>query len=220
MNQRNRKSRRPLAGMFAVLACAVLAARCDMPDRAAGAGDGVETQPELEDPPVQETPDWHGLRLSEICYDPAGNDTGKEFIEVRNNGAVPGGLAGCMLADGSKGCRRFVFPAGSLLAPGTSAVVGSSIEGVEGVWGVRPAYGPFSFTLNNSSEYVVLLSPEGAVIDQVFIRGGIGDFPAPESWGSADLPAAPQGKSLHRSPAEADTDTAADWLAADPSPGT
>lgn len=61
--------------------------------------------------------------ISEIMYDPAGNDEGKEFIELYNAGAVPVALAGWRLKDIEGDPATGAIPDGTTIAPGEAVVL-------------------------------------------------------------------------------------------------
>jgi hypothetical protein len=163
--------------------------------------------------------DCTGVVISEVYYDAPGSDTGREFVELRNTGDCDCDLSGFRLVDGALSSSPFVFPGGSVIPPSGVWAVGQSADGFFRLFGFYPAFSPFSFTLNNSGEAVFLEFADGTPRDEVYVRGGSADFPAPPAWGSLELPAAPEGQSVRRD-APLDTDTFQDWSAGIPDPGT
>lgn len=167
---------------------------------------------------VRRPADYSLVVISEVFYDAAGSDTGKEFIEIHNGSDIPCDISGFKLIDGSPSSSAFVFPAGTVIAAGGFLVVAQSYEEFIGLFGVVPDCAGFNFTLNNSGEAVFLEYPDGAIRDAVYIEGGSADFPAPADWGSNSAPAAREGFSVVR-PEIADRDLASDWAEGAPNPG-
>lgn len=162
--------------------------------------------------------DYKGIVLSEIFYDPAGSDTGKEFIEIRNNNDYECDISGFKITDGAKSSAPFVFSDGSVIASQDFIIVAQSREGFAGLFNFDPDYSGFSFALNNAGETVLLLFPDGSIRDFVYIEGGSNDFAVTPEWGSDILPQSDEGNSVQRT-GVADTDTCSDWTGAVPSPG-
>jgi hypothetical protein len=152
-------------------------------------------------------------RISEILYDPAGSDTGYEFVELFNPGPAAISLAGLRLeaGDGAAPGRwtarwsagvldsvpalgRFVI-GGALVTPAPDAIV--------------------TLGLQNGPDAVRLVWPDGAT--EVV---GYGALAYPEYFCGAPAIDVPGGQSLARLPDDADAGTnALDFAAAEPSPG-
>ncbi len=162
--------------------------------------------------------DYSMLMISEVFYDAAGGDTGREFIEIYNNSDLPSDISGFRLIDGSPSSSAFVFPPGAVIAAGGFIVVAQSDVEFFGLFGISPDYTGFTFSLNNSGETVFLEHPDGGVRDAVYIEGGSADFPAPEAWGSDSAPSSREGFSVRRTGIE-DSDRASDWMESAPNPG-
>lgn len=163
--------------------------------------------------------DYSVLMISEVFYDAAGSDTGREFIEIYNNSGLPCDISGFRLIDGSPSSSAFVFPPGALIAAGGFVVVAQSDAEFFGLFGFSPDYAGIAFALNNSGETVFLEHPDGAVRDAVYIEGGSTDFPAPEAWGSDSTPSSREGFSVGRTGIE-DSDSSSDWMECAPNPGS
>lgn len=162
--------------------------------------------------------DYSKIMISEVFYDAAGSDDGNEFIELYNDNEYECDIAGMMVIDGSSSSRAFVFPQGSVIGAGACAVVAQSAGGFALLFGINPDYGNFSFSLNNSGEAVMLMKPDGSVVDTVYIKGGTEDFRPPESWGTALLPASPAGQSVQRVDFSSAA-SGASWASGPPTPG-
>ncbi len=156
---------------------------------------GVEAVGSVE---VRRRIDYSRIMISEVFYDAVGADDGKEFIELYNDNDYSCDIGGMTVADGAESSKAFVFPPSSVMEPKSRAVIAQSIEGFTAAFGTGPDYVPFSFSLNNSGEAVLLMLPDGTVTDSVFIKGGTEDFRPPASWGPPDLPAAQAGQSVFR----------------------
>jgi hypothetical protein len=160
-------------------------------------------------------PDYSKLRISEIMYNPAGDETDKEFIEIFNSGYRKCDLEGVSVIDGSKTSIPFVFGKISIEAQ-SFLVIAQSKEIFASTYLCDPGAYPFSFGLNDSGEAVFIRDPLGNILDSVYIGNGSSDFKAQSPWGTLS---APKGKSLRRINPMTDTDSPNDFEAAVPSPG-
>jgi hypothetical protein len=166
---------------------------------------------------VERSVDYRRLMISEVLCDPAGTDEGREFIEIYNDNEYGFDIGGMQIVDGSLKSAPFVFPAGSFIDAKSHAVIAQTEDGFFSLFGLWPDYSGFSFSLNNTGETVLLMKQDGTPVDEVFIKGGTPELPAPESWGSGSLPSAASGNSVNRINFD-DTDTFSDWETAPPSP--
>jgi hypothetical protein len=148
-------------------------------------------------------------------YDPAGDETGKEFIEIFNAGERVCNLEGVSVVDGSKSSNPFVFGSVSLASKSYWAIAQSRDIFIQ-TYTLDPGAYPFTFALNNTGEAVFLKDPSGNILDSVYIKKGTADFAAPSPWGALT---AAEGKALRRKNPMIDTDSPIDFEAADPSPG-
>jgi hypothetical protein len=174
------------------------------------------------------------LVISEVLYDPAGSEPDREWIEIYNPGCASVDLSTYKVGDevaqgGTEGMLK--FPNGAALAPGEVIIVANKATAFFSVYGFNPDYEMLesdpgvpimdnytawtdgSVALHNDGDDVLLLDAGDDVVDGL-------------SWGSSThffSPSAPdvsQGRSLERWPADADTDTAADWRSqSTPAPG-
>jgi CotH kinase protein/Lamin Tail Domain/Chitobiase/beta-hexosaminidase C-terminal domain/Fn3 associated/Bacterial TSP3 repeat len=103
------------------------------------------------------------LRITEIMYNPSGGDT-YEFIEIQNVGSTRVDLGG-MSVDGI----GFVFPIGSTIDPGSTIVLGSSLN--PSAFAARypgvVVYATFDGTLSNGGERLALEDRNGQTITSV-----------------------------------------------------
>jgi hypothetical protein len=158
--------------------------------------------------------DCSQMLLGEVLYDVEG-EPAAEFLEIANRSDCECEVSGWHVVDGTVSSTPFVFPADSVIAPHGVLVVAHSIEGFHAGVEINPLFGDMKFALNNSGETVFLYTADGTLVDCIYIEEGSDSFPAPEGWGSL---AAARGISLQRLPS-ADTDTAADWMSGEPTPG-
>ena len=109
--------------------------------------------------------------INEIHYDPVNNARPSEFIELLNPGPEAVDLSGWRFTD----AVEFLFPPGTVLAPGGFSVVSRDPAAFQAEF-KSSALGPWTGTLSNSGERVRLRQPDGAVVDEVEYRPG---FPWP-----------------------------------------
>lgn len=154
-----------------------------------------------------------GLVVNEICYDPPGADAGAEFVELINCGLEAVELTGCRLefANGAVGpvwAVRWAATAGARLEPGQLFLV------VDRGWTGTAADAEVSLGLQNGPDALRLVRGDGS-IDLV----GWGALAWGEMYEHRPHPGA-AGRSLARRPDGNDSgDNAADFVAADPTPG-
>lgn len=179
-------------------------------------------------------PGPHGLVLSEVCYDPAGEEPQAEWIELYHRGEAEMDLSSIRLGDEessgeSEGMYR--FPPGASISPGEVLVVAHRAETFLARYGFRPhfevadsdpdvpdllkvvGWAQGSLNLNDGGDEVLLFDGQGSLLDAL-------------SWGDStfafDPSAAPvaAGHSLERRPANHDSDSAGDWIEQpEPAPG-
>jgi len=166
---------------------------------------------------VARKPDYSRIMISEVLYDPAESDDGREFIELYNDGDHECDIGGLLIVDGNSSSAPFVFSSGSRISAKGRLILAQSAEGFGDQFGASPDYTGFKFALNNSGEAVIITRPDGTVIDALFIKGGSEEYPSPETWGSGALPSAQSGNSVQRINFP-DTDTFLDWTSGLPSP--
>lgn len=174
------------------------------------------------------------LFISEVYYDPTGNEPQAEWIEIYNAGMTQIDLADYKIGDeetqgGAEG--MYQFPQGTNLGPGKLLLIAHTGSEFIARYGFRPAFElvesdpaipdllPYtawasgSLNLGNFNDEVLLLDANNLVKDAL-------------SWGSSTWafdPACPdidEGHSLERQPSNRDTDSASDWInQSQPNPG-
>src|SRR6266550_1825265 len=115
--------------------------------------------------------------INEIHYDPDLKTEPVEFIELFNAGSNAVDLAGWYFSDGI----NFTFPSGTQLAPGNYVVVAENPPALQSKFSVS-ALGPWTGTLNNDGDKIVLRDAAGNVADEVDYQLGfpwptVGDSP-------------------------------------------
>lgn len=125
------------------------------------------------------------ILVSEVMYDPAGTDAGREWIEIWNDAAAPFDLGAALILEG--GTRHKIAAVGSassILPPGGYAILADKPESFLADY---PSVGPVfdsAFSLSNSGERVALVAADG-------------DEYSSAEWGTST--AAIDGKSWQRS---------------------
>ncbi|MCP4571848.1 MAG: lamin tail domain-containing protein [bacterium] len=154
------------------------------------------------------------LLINELAPDPAGADTGREFVEIINASSISEDMTGVMLqfANGSEGAvwrTRWEAEPGLLLAPGTRFLLADRNWQGPGQAQVEVWLG-----LQNGPDALRLVRGD-SVLDLV----GWGALTDPELMEATPAPSAP-GAALSRRPDGWDSqDNGADFVVADPTPG-
>jgi hypothetical protein len=169
------------------------------------------------------------LVISEVFYDPPGNEPDGEWIEIYNPGGSVLELENFKIGDEELlGDREGMlqFPVGYLIEPGQVMIVASQALAFHKQFGMNPdfemresdpevptlpkytAWAGGGVELSNGGDEVLILGEQDQVVDAV-------------SWGSStfafnpSVKAVKEGYSIERAPANLDTDSAADWRASD-----
>ncbi|MBC7249182.1 MAG: lamin tail domain-containing protein [Anaerolineae bacterium] len=172
--------------------------------------------------------------ISEVLYDTTGTEPDEEWIEIYNLSASPVDLSDYKVGDeetqgGGEG--MYQFPAETTIGAGQVIVIANRATAFYAVYGFNPnfelvesdtnipnmvrytTWASGSIELSNTSDEVLILDGSDNVVDAL-------------SWGSSTFafdPPAPdvvEGHSLERYPANADTDSAGDFVdQATPAPG-
>lgn len=165
---------------------------------------------------VEAVPDYSGLVISEVCYDP--KDEEAEYIEMHNRSAEDLNVSGLGVVDGNPGSTEFIIPPGNSIPAGGYLVIARRPDNFAAEFYYSKAIGYYSFSLSNSGECVFIKLNDGTVLDSVYIKGGTATYPAPDGWCETKHPVSGDGQSVFRiSPI--DTNTCADWSAGTPTPG-
>ncbi len=103
------------------------------------------------------------LVISEIMYNPGGDNEDLEFIELYNDRAVSEDMSGYAFTDGID----YTFDRGTLLGPKQYMVIARDPNAIEAVYGIDNVYGPYSGRLDNGGERVTLANENGGIFTSV-----------------------------------------------------
>lgn len=110
---------------------------------------------------------WTGgveaIQVTEIMYNPPGNDSRHEFIELYNETATRRDISGWAFVKGID----FVFPEGTVIPPKTYFVVARHPGTLKKKHGVKHVFGPFEGALDNRRERIVLVELAGGIMVDV-----------------------------------------------------
>jgi parallel beta-helix repeat protein len=173
------------------------------------------------------------LVISQVLYDPFNTEPDMEWVEIYNLSGTSIDLTNYKFGDeetqgGAEG--MMAFPVDATIEPDQVRIIANKATVFAATYGFQPHYemietdpavpnmrnSPWatgSIALNNDGDEILLLDPSNNAVDAL-------------SWGSSSFafsppaPDVPEGASLARRPATADTDTAGDWQARrTPAPG-
>jgi hypothetical protein len=177
---------------------------------------------------------YEGPLISEVLYDPIGDEPAGEWIELYNPADSPFDLSQFKIGDAEfpgdrEGMLR--FPSGVVIAPQQVIVVANRAAQFIATNGFAPdfeliesnpevpdlmkyvSWSTYSIELTDNGDEILLLNAEDSVVDAI-------------SWGSSTfafdpaVPRVPEGHSLERKPADIDSNSAQDWkMQRNPSPG-
>ncbi|HIP96519.1 MAG TPA: hypothetical protein EYH32_04805, partial [Anaerolineae bacterium] len=168
------------------------------------------------------------LLISEVLYNPTGDDAGKEWVELYNPTSVTVNLAGFRLGDAVNSGdyeRLYQFPDGAQIGPGQTLVIAQTATGFRSfgystqaapdyelsntdptIPDLSPTnWGDGDFTLGNSGDEVLLLDTSGTAVDVVVY--GTGSYPGVAPF--TGLASVYSDDSLERWPANRDSDDCA-----------
>ena len=137
--------------------------------------------------------------INEIHYDEVDKTLRGEFIEIFNPTDAAVDLSGWFFAEGVD----FTFPAGTAVESGGYLVVAENPEVLAGLYNGVSALGPWTGSLKNSGETIVLRNATGKKIDEVTYALG---FP----WPSTGEDPSPSIELIHPS---LDNDLGGSWRA-------
>ncbi|MCB9006710.1 MAG: lamin tail domain-containing protein [Ardenticatenaceae bacterium] len=166
-----------------------------------------------------------GLLITEVFYNPPGEESEREWLEIANVGTAVLDLSNIKVGDeeqsgGGEGMRR--FPEGTLLEPEQALVVAQTAVGFRFLYGRNPDFeltdsdptvpdmrnyflwSTGDVALANDGDQIVLLNERNLIIDSVNYGDQITFF-------TPAVTAVFEGQSIERNPANCDTDTATDW---------
>jgi hypothetical protein len=142
--------------------------------------------------------------INELHYAPKDKTKPLEFVELHNAGDAAVEVGGWKFADGVK----FVFPAGTKIAPKSFVCVAANPAAFQKEYGFAPL-GPWEGKLKNGGEKIVLASTSGAKVDEV-------TFDVGHPWPTQ---ARGHGPSLELVNAKLNRAAAGSWRAGGPTPG-
>ncbi|MEM7799908.1 MAG: lamin tail domain-containing protein, partial [Chloroflexota bacterium] len=172
-----------------------------------------------------EAADRPPMLITEVQYNPFGDDSRFEWIELKVNQSQPLDVSGFKIGDeetigGQEGMLR--FPPDTVIDGNRVVIIAQTAAGFQERYGIKPDYEmqesqpdvpnlPPSrlialgdIGLANGGDEVILLDANNKQIDSL----SYGE----SSWGfQPTIQPVPEGYSLTRVPANCDTDTAADW---------
>jgi hypothetical protein len=175
------------------------------------------------------------LLISEVLYDTPGADEDEEWIEIYNPTASTVDLCDYKIGDEEErdgGEGMYQFPSEASVPPAGVVVIALKATGFYALYGFNPdyevtdtdpsipdmikysAWATGKIALSNSGDEVLILDGGDAIVDAMSYgnKTTFLDPPCPDVAG---------GHSLERSPTNADTDTAEDWIDQEfPNPGS
>jgi hypothetical protein len=129
------------------------------------------------------------LRIAEIFYNPPGEGSADEFVEIHNAGLYSVDLSGLAFTGGIS----FSFPEGTMIAPGGYLVLAGDRATFEARNPQVPLAGEFEGSLDNGGEEIVLTDRAGAVVLSAEY-GDEGFWPrGPDGYGYSLVPLDLQG---------------------------
>ena len=122
------------------------------------------------------------IKITEIMYDPKGNDTGREWIEIFNAGTSTVNLDGWKFSEGGSNHLLLVYRGSLTISPSEYAIIVDNPEKFLTDWSnYSGTIIDSSFSLNNTGETIAIKNGD-LIVDQVNYQS---------SWGAND-----NGKSL------------------------
>ncbi|GMU24258.1 MAG: hypothetical protein AMXMBFR13_43330 [Phycisphaerae bacterium] len=116
---------------------------------------------------LSSSPAWGQIYLdvviSEIMYNPAGQDAPAEYIELTNRGNQAVNLTGWKIGDGI----RYSFPPGTMLAAGARLVLAGDPAGVQAEYGISGVLGPWEGMLDNNGERIEIRDAADGLVNEV-----------------------------------------------------
>lgn len=112
------------------------------------------------------------VRISEVMYDVSGADTGREWIEVVNQGSTPVDLSTYKVFEGGVNHKIIVLKGDALLAAGDAAIIADNSTKFLSDWPNTPgAVFDSAFSLSNSGETIGIRNKELKDEDTVTFPG-------------------------------------------------
>lgn len=117
------------------------------------------------------------VSVTEIMYDLEGTDSGREWIEVKNDSGQPVDLTDWVFFENDTNHGLNAVQGNGTIAAGAYAVIADDAAAFQADW---PGYGgalfDSSFSLNNTGEALSMKDPSGTVVDSVTYKA---------EWGAA-----------------------------------
>lgn len=181
------------------------------------------------------TPVWVDLLITEIMFNPTGEEPGGEWFEIHNKDNTELPLRGVKVGDAAVSGDpegMFTFPVEAMISPGGIILVANRGESFKLQYGFNPDYelvntdsaiedlvsydrwagGPIR--LGNQGDELILLNGWDGLVDS--LSYGDSSF----SQFQPAIPIGDEGSSLARYPMDLDNDLPADWIISkNPSPG-
>ncbi len=159
-------------------------------------------------PPVSTTPD---IMISEVYYDPAGNESNEEWVEFYNTTGQQINMNGWTLTDNNGTGAVFTFTTSHTLEGNSFLTLATHRRSFRRLYSKNADAYVSLPALNNGGETLILKDASGNEIDAVAWEGGA-SAGIPSGWGSSSLPVAAEGFTIYRDDLTVDTDTYADWV--------
>lgn len=119
---------------------------------------------------------WARMTITEVMYNPAGSDTGREWVELYNSGneavEIEAGQKGWRINDGA----NHVFASGVVVPPGGFVLVASNPATFAAQYGNTLSVMKSALSLNNTSGTLSLVDADGGVVDTVSYTKSLGGF--------------------------------------------
>ncbi len=123
--------------------------------------------------PTFKTPNQRAeVVINEIHYDPDIKTDAVEFVELYNPGAVSIDLSGSQFTNGV----AYTFPASTILNPGAYLTISENPTAFAAKFPGKTALGPWTGSLGNDGDHIVLSNTSGGTLDEVEYQQG---FPWP-----------------------------------------
>lgn len=119
---------------------------------------------------------WATVTITEVMYNPAGSDAGREWIELYNNGSesveITSGQKGWKVSDGS----NHILANAYTVPPGGFVIIATNPTTFRAQYGSALSVVKSALSLNNTSGTLSLLDEKGEVVDTVSYTKDLGGF--------------------------------------------
>jgi len=116
------------------------------------------------------------VTITEVMYNPAGSDTGREWIELHNGGSevveLEAGQKGWRIHDGA----NHVFGSATVVPPGGFVIIASNPVTFAAQYSSGLLVVKSALSLNNTGGTISLLDADGKVVDTVSYTKSLGGF--------------------------------------------